>query len=196
MISHRHNPLPADVADSPTVNPSGLSAQLATYRVLSVRQPFASLIVSGRKWCENRTWQTRYRGPLLIHASSRVDREAVDELADELAAAGLSTASADLPTSAIVGAALLADVVNLDEMPGRMAAGGADRYASDPLFGRLHTRLNADPDSIDYLCGPECWLFDGYHVLPAPIPAKGRLNVWRHDLPAGLLPTEWEGVAQ
>lgn len=37
-------------------------------RVLTVRQPFASLIIGGHKDVENRRWQTSYRGPLLIHA--------------------------------------------------------------------------------------------------------------------------------
>jgi activating signal cointegrator 1 len=35
---------------------------------LTVRQPYASLIVSGRKTVELRSWPTSYRGPLLIHA--------------------------------------------------------------------------------------------------------------------------------
>lgn len=36
---------------------------------LSVKQPWASLIVCGAKDVENRTWTTPYRGRLLIHAS-------------------------------------------------------------------------------------------------------------------------------
>jgi hypothetical protein len=36
---------------------------------LSVRQPWASLIASGRKSIEVRTWGTRHRGPLVICAS-------------------------------------------------------------------------------------------------------------------------------
>jgi hypothetical protein len=38
-------------------------------KVLSVRQPFASLICAGIKTVENRTWKTPYRGDILIHAS-------------------------------------------------------------------------------------------------------------------------------
>jgi len=42
--------------------------------VLTVRQPWASLIVDGVKTVENRSWATTYRGRLWIHASaSRVD---------------------------------------------------------------------------------------------------------------------------
>ena len=35
---------------------------------LTVSQPYASMIADGAKWIENRHWETRYRGPLAIHA--------------------------------------------------------------------------------------------------------------------------------
>lgn len=37
-------------------------------KALSIKQPWASLIASGRKTIELRTWQVRYRGPLIICA--------------------------------------------------------------------------------------------------------------------------------
>lgn len=40
------------------------------HRVLSVRQPWASLIASGRKTIELRSWSTSYRGPVLIVSGS------------------------------------------------------------------------------------------------------------------------------
>jgi ASCH domain-containing protein len=49
-------------------------------KIISIRQPWASLIVSGAKDVENRTWPTRYRGPVLVHASQRAD--SVTERAD------------------------------------------------------------------------------------------------------------------
>jgi len=42
-------------------------------KALSVRQPWAWLIVAGYKGIENRTWETRHRGPLLIHAGKTFD---------------------------------------------------------------------------------------------------------------------------
>ena len=42
------------------------------YKVLSVRQPYANLIVKGYKDVENRSRRTNYRGLLLIHASAKV----------------------------------------------------------------------------------------------------------------------------
>lgn len=40
-------------------------------KAISIRQPWAWLIVNGFKDIENRSWDTKYRGIVLIHASSR-----------------------------------------------------------------------------------------------------------------------------
>jgi len=42
-------------------------------KALSIRQPWANMIASGKKTIETRTWRTNYRGPLLI-VSSRTPR--------------------------------------------------------------------------------------------------------------------------
>lgn len=58
----------------PRIRPLRWTSALAQLPALSVRQPYAWLIVQGIKTLENRSWRTHYRGPLLIHASSnRVD---------------------------------------------------------------------------------------------------------------------------
>jgi hypothetical protein len=46
------------------------TAHLKKLPALSVRQPWAWLIVNGYKDVENRSWRTRHRGPLLIHAGA------------------------------------------------------------------------------------------------------------------------------
>lgn len=40
-------------------------------KALTVKQPYASLIVIGIKPIENRTWKTKYRGRIYIHASGQ-----------------------------------------------------------------------------------------------------------------------------
>jgi hypothetical protein len=42
-------------------------------RVLSIRQPWTELILAGHKAIENRTWGTRWRGRLVVHAGQRLD---------------------------------------------------------------------------------------------------------------------------
>ncbi|WP_208738545.1 ASCH domain-containing protein [Bradyrhizobium vignae] len=59
-------------------------------KILSVREPWASLIIHGGrnvetgavelKDVENRTWATSYRGPVLIHTSQRPDAIRPDEI--------------------------------------------------------------------------------------------------------------------
>lgn len=68
-------------------------------KILSVRQPWASLIVTGLKDVENRTWPTKYRGPILVHASLRADEFSSEDIARRF---GVSM-PAELPLGGIVG---------------------------------------------------------------------------------------------
>lgn len=43
-------------------------------RALSIRQPWADLIMSGNKLVENRTWKTKFRGTFVVHAGQKIDR--------------------------------------------------------------------------------------------------------------------------
>ncbi|MGH9686291.1 MAG: ASCH domain-containing protein [Candidatus Acidiferrales bacterium] len=49
-------------------------------RALSIGQPWAELILRHRKPFEVRSWKTNYRGPLLMHASQRVNVTAAQAL--------------------------------------------------------------------------------------------------------------------
>lgn len=42
-------------------------------KTLSIRQPWAWAIIHGGKDVENRSWQTKYRGRILIHAAIKFD---------------------------------------------------------------------------------------------------------------------------
>lgn len=46
-----------------------MPAAYPTLKVLTVQQPWATLLALGLKQFETRTWKTSHRGPLLIHAS-------------------------------------------------------------------------------------------------------------------------------
>jgi hypothetical protein len=45
-------------------------------KCISLKQPYAELLISGKKTIECRTWSTRFRGDFFIHASKTVDIEA------------------------------------------------------------------------------------------------------------------------
>jgi hypothetical protein len=83
-------------------------------KALTIHQPWASLIVAGIKDVENRTWSTRYRGQLAIHAGLAVDRAALAEHGHLLPRAA---AGARLPSGAVIGTVKLVDVVSDYESP-------------------------------------------------------------------------------
>ncbi|MFZ0325921.1 MAG: ASCH domain-containing protein [Nitrososphaeraceae archaeon] len=49
-------------------------------KCLSLKQPYAELLVSGKKTIELRTWNTKFRGKFLIHVSKKVIKEYPDYL--------------------------------------------------------------------------------------------------------------------
>jgi len=74
-------------------------------KVLSIRQPWAFLILTGGKDIENRSWNTKFRGRFLIHASKRVDRAAIAKFVEN------GGNPDDLIHGAVIGSAELVDVV-------------------------------------------------------------------------------------
>lgn len=127
-------------------------------KALTVRQPFASLIMAGVKTTENRTWRTNYRGPLVIHAGARDDREAMLRLADARRPRhhsgqgcepleGLTAPLPYLPRGALLGTVELIDCVR-------------DSESDWAIEGLWHWQL-VDPQPFE-----------------TPIPARGRLGLW------------------
>jgi len=88
-----------------------------TLKCLSIRQPWAWLIVNRHKDLENRDWTTRYRGPVLIHAGACLDDDwftttgQVDEHPMRDYAPLSMPARHDYPIKSILGIATLIDVV-------------------------------------------------------------------------------------
>jgi hypothetical protein len=92
-------------------------------KALSIRQPWAHLIVLGGKDIENRSWNTKHRGPFLIHAakgctfSEQVSAgDFVRSLQDEKAYHVLKSAWR-APRMGIIAVANLVDVVTESANP-------------------------------------------------------------------------------
>jgi len=70
---------------------------------LSVRQPWAELILSGRKTIEIRSWVVSYRGSIWLHAPKTVSDDAAHLFG-----------FAELATGCYVGSVLICAIVSLD----------------------------------------------------------------------------------
>lgn len=78
-------------------------------KVIVIRQPWAWLIVNGHKDIENRSWATRYRGPLLIQASASLPAKRELEEFRKFAHRRGVVLPSEFATSGIIG------MVQLDE---------------------------------------------------------------------------------
>lgn len=78
-------------------------------KALSVKQPWAELICLGIKDIENRTWRTRFRGRVYIHAPLKDDKSA--PLSKERKDATDHIEEFQFEKSAIIGEVTIADCV-------------------------------------------------------------------------------------
>ena len=89
-------------------------------KAISIRQPWAWLVVHGHKDIENRTWATKYRGKTLIHASGhKITRVEYDDFVGCCRAVRIKSFPAinGFKTSRIVGSVEL--VVCVEESKSR-----------------------------------------------------------------------------
>lgn len=126
-------------------------------RGLSIRQPWAHAVTHGGKRVENRTWAASYTGPVAIHAPATVDQPAVGYVA------GLTGTDTEHLRRAAARGAFVAVAVLLGAHPaGRLPAGGCCCAPwGEP--GMWH------------------WQLARVRPLTEPIPAPGRLGLWRLD---------------
>ena len=131
-------------------------------KALTIMQPWAELIASGEKRVENRTWRTRYRGPLAIHAG--VSREWFDESEQGTGDRG------QYDFGAVIAVAELVECLPFDEAKQRRLPGDELDWLAD----HEHTQ------------GPWCWVLSNVRRLPEPIPCTGRQSLWEWEPPARL----------
>jgi hypothetical protein len=141
-------------------------------------QPWATLVALGENTIETRSWSTRYRGALAIHAARAFPAEAralcEEEPYRSVLARGDHASPDALPRGAVIALAQLDDVIAFTrasqrETRARSARGLLPRHEAD--FG-------------DFSAGRFGFVLSHVQRLSAPVPAKGMLGLW--DVPAAL----------
>lgn len=143
-------------------------------KALTIIQPWASLIALGEKKIETRSWRTKYRGPVLIHAGKSVDHDIckTNPFSAALVDHGIIFQQ-DMPTGVILARAEIVDCVEIGlgtDPPNRIAylKNGKKVTGNEFSFG-------------DYSPGRFAWILDNIQPLKEPIPAKGQLSLWEFD---------------
>lgn len=150
-------------------------------KAVTIIQPFATLAALGVKTLETRSWATKYRGPLAIHAGQKVDKEAClhDPIRRVLQQHGINDWR-DLVTGAVIAKAVLTDVWSINRPYG--VNGLVERLSLDSR--RANCWGGYMPDEYhfgDYSDGRFAWQLDDVVQLQEPVPAKGQLSLWNWE---------------
>ena len=131
-------------------------------KALSIRQPWAELILQGHKTMDLRTYTVAHRGPLAIHVPKKVERQAC--LRYDLD-------PGTLPAGGVVGIVELVDVIPLSESDyaSQRDEHLATRGYRSPMFG---------------------WVLRAPRRLPEMVPLPGRRNLFNVELDIGLEPSQ------
>lgn len=119
-------------------------------KALTICQPYAHLILQGRKTCENRTWPTNYRGLMYIHA-------------------GKSRAWMDVENGVDFGSGIRVDSMAFGAVVG-IAKLVACIHISSPLMKEWMLKMT--DEQRHHVNGPYCWIFDGVSSI-GPWPWRG-----------------------
>lgn len=124
-------------------------------KALSIRQPWAWLIVNGHKDIENRSWRTKHRGQVLIHAGQKLDM--YDYLVAQTIAENQGIALPfpdDLKRGGIIGFSTITDCVEESSSPWFFGPKGFSLAGTQPLpFVPMKGRLSFFETG--------CWIEDG-----------------------------------
>ena len=134
---------------------------------LSVRQPWAWAIVKGFKDVENRTWSTKYRGLVYIHAPKKVETHQIDYVIhcvsdtlnedSDVYQEWLALYKEEAKTGGLVGVAWINDC--------------------QPHSYERHGLSN------QWAFGPQCWELDTEkaEMFERMVPCKGKLGLWKPE---------------
>ncbi len=134
-------------------------------KAISLLQPWATLVVTGVKTIETRSWGTKYRGPILIHASQGKAGSIFTSL---LFFKKYIPDFKHLPFGAIIGKATISDVIRIENL-----------QMTDELINRLTMEEKAFGDYSD---GRYAWMLEEAEQFDTPIPARGTLSIWEYNM--------------
>jgi len=123
-------------------------------KVITLKQPWASLVAYGIKKYEFRSWKTKYRGKLLIHAGSGVDKDYLEKYID---------LGIDFPKSKIIAIVDLVDCCLLDdELNEKIISENNIAYGNKARTGYA-------------------WKLDNIKMIDIDEKINGQLGLWNYD---------------
>lgn len=126
-------------------------------KVITIKQPFASLIAEGIKEYEFRTWKTKYRGEILIHAGKGIDEKAMKKF---------EKYNLEYPCGCIIAKVNLTDCIKINEEARNLL-----KEKNDYVYSNIIKNIE--------------WNGYGFKLENVkkiePIKVNGKLSLWDYD---------------
>lgn len=130
-------------------------------KVLSLTEPYATLIKEKKKLIETRSWKTAYRGELYIHASSTKIPKKYKENKELMTLVN----NISLNYGYIICKCKLVDCL----------------YMTKEYVENMQKNNYQEYICGEYAEGRYAWILEDIEVLKEPILAKGHLGVWNYE---------------
>lgn len=145
-------------------------------KAITVLQPWASLLATGRKKIETRSWKTNYRGEILIHAGKndvydiqKGDKGVYSNIIGESylleAVNELRNGPDGIQFGAIIGKCTLVSCVQIDE----------------EIEKTVREETPAEYEFGDFTPERYAWIMADPVMFEKPIPAKGMQGIWNWE---------------
>lgn len=124
-------------------------------KALTIKEPWATLIIDGYKKYEFRSWKTNYRGKILIHAGMSEEKDMFKKFKDY---------NLNCSKGMIIGEALLTDCILVT------------KELEDELLKIDKTVYGRESHEMTY-----AWKLENVIKYDKPIPIKGKLGLWNYE---------------
>ena len=144
-------------------------------KAITLWQPWATLLTIGAKKYETRSWATKHRGTIAIHAGIKTEIKVSPEFTKIV-----NEYCQDFPLGCIIATAELVDCHKIVRYGGR--------GMSSECPGWLETEdgiyLPTEQEELfgDWSPGRYAWEIKNIKILKEPIPAKGKQRLWNWDI--------------
>ena len=125
-------------------------------KVLTIKQPWASLIIENYKKYEFRGWKTNYRGKILIHAGMNIEKDMLKRFENY---------NLNCITGAIIGEAELVDCILVD------------KKLNDELIS-IDKAVYGKSNHVEKYA----WKLKNIKKYKEPIYIKGKLGLWNYEV--------------
>ena len=124
-------------------------------KALTIKEPWATLIIEGYKKYEFRSWKTNYRGKILIHAGLSLERDMEERFKEY---------NLNYNCGYIIGEADIVDCILVDE-------------EFNKELRKINSLVYARSNHVEKFA----WKLENIKKYDSPIPCKGKLGLWNYE---------------